>query len=257
MSTPLKTPITTTIATVEGAVLFAAIVHCGSWLLKGVSENLIGLGINIPEDRLIAMAKANGGRAHKGPLEEKQIARDLLAQGIDWKTWQPLTPITIGGYPVEFKPDCIKVGCKTIPHATVKAIAERLEKPVMSKCKELTVEVFDDLQLCRIVQQLALDAGFAWYVGGRVVQDYKCRYLLFGKDMLIQYGNVERRKIVDARKDFGSVLDFFRQPAVPEIKVENETVKFNADSIEVFGETVSKETVGQIIKRIEAQATGE
>lgn len=194
-------------------------------------------------------------------LPGKKLRTELENQGIDFRTWQPALPILIGSYTVEFKPDAIQVGCKTIPHATVRAIAERLENPVVATERKAIINVHGDETLSRIVQELAQSHG--WFhncsscckKGTSILDPVWCS-LSFGefKDAPRQYSaySVPRPNSIDARTQFGSVLDFFRQPAAPEIKVEGETVKFNADSIEVFGETVSKETIGQIVKRMEA-----
>lgn len=260
MSTPLKQKIAVQIDNTENAVLLALMFNCGTRLIPYMADNLKSRGIPCTEKQLENLAA--GLRGEFTEIGDYKICKALEAQGIDWRTWQPEAPLSIGGYPVEFKPHCIKVGCKTIPHATVKAITERLEKPVGER-KSAAINVHGDPQLSQIVQQLGFDAGYTGYEPDSVVNIPGTRFLKPTYKSLV-FGGGNRmggnsshwpeyfQLNIDALTDFKAVLDFFRQPAVPEIKVENEPVKFNADSIEVFGETVSKETVGQILKRMEA-----
>lgn len=240
MSTKLKTPITITIDTAERAIVLCELLQFGSGDCKTERYKRFSTG-----DGFIG----------------NQLVKQLIVQGIDWQSWEPLPEIKIGSHPVAFKPDAIQVGCKTIPHATVRAIDERLKKPVVATERKAIINVHGDETLSRIVQELAQSNG--WFHNcstcckkGTSILDPEWCSLTFGefKDEPMRYTaySVPKPNSLDARANFGSVLDFFRQPAAPEIKVEGEVVKFNADSIEVFGETVSRETIQQINKRSEA-----
>lgn len=251
--TPLKQPITVTFDCVERAIVIAALCH-----VKDADECAFVDKINgFKSGRTLSLRDAYC-HVYTETAVISQIDNQLRSQGIDWRTWQPPTPIKIGSYTVEFQKDAIKVGCKTVPHATVKAILERLKKPAVKVSGAASIDTHGDPLLHDIVQDLAMKHGYSRHRNERLDHEYSS-ICLFGGNHI--GGNLKQRQTwisgnnalaIDARKDFGAVLDFFRQPVAPEIKIEGETVKFNgSDSIEVFGETVTTQTVEEICKRME------
>lgn len=257
--TPLKKPITVTFDCVERAILCIAMMdgprHAKSEYFRSHDS--------VPGHRLQSF---NDALPHAGPGSVAvQLQGQLHHQGISWTTWEPVQPITIGSYTVEFKPGQIVVGCKTIANEVVRAILDRLENPSRaSKTRSrAVVNIHGDKDLATLVVDAAKRNGFihpyceimrdkaiilgGWYDSdaSNLVQQSQfewCKDNRSGKNITF----------LDARTQFGAVMDFLRNAKTtqPEIKVQGEPVKFENGSIQIEGHRVPLATVREIVKQL-------
>ena len=104
MATKLKKPITITFTHVENAV-------AGAMLCSAVSAH--------PNFAALEYAREDGEMLD-------QLVSALKEQGIDWNTWKPEPPFTIGGRAVEFKDDgSARIGCTTVSAEEIDEFVKR------------------------------------------------------------------------------------------------------------------------------------
>lgn len=102
--TPLKTPITITIKHVENAVAVALMLRYEFKPDSSSRQEAIKFGMNPDE-------------------ATSQIESALVAQGIDYRTWEPPAPLKVGPHEVTALDNGgLKVGCTTIDRATIEKL---------------------------------------------------------------------------------------------------------------------------------------
>lgn len=107
MPTLLKKPITITIAHVENAVATSMLIRDALGKCDHKNYELIN------------------SEAPNGEIRN-QLDAALAAQGIDWNTWLPEKPFTIGGHEATFNPDgSVTVGCTTVSSAEMDEVIKR------------------------------------------------------------------------------------------------------------------------------------
>lgn len=107
----LKKPITLTITNTAAVVAFAEMLHQPR---------------SFYTERIIRLSEFSM-QVTKNPSEtvQKQIADQLTAQGIDYRTWEPPQPLKIASHEVTANPDgSIKVGCTDVSRAELVAAYE-------------------------------------------------------------------------------------------------------------------------------------